>query len=57
MILLQHGEPLAGSDDHVSFCGFQIAGENLQKGRFSGAVCTDEAIAVALGEFDVYILE
>ena len=57
MVLLQHGETLARCDDDVAVCRLELSGENLQKRRLSGAVRTDDTIAVALGKFDVYIFK
>ncbi len=57
VILFQHGETLAGGDDNVALCGLQLAGKNFQKGGFSGSVCSDQTVAVALGKFNVDILK
>ena len=57
MVLLQDGETLARCDDDVAVGRLELSGENLQKRRLSGAVRTDETIAVALGKFDVYIFK
>ena len=57
VVLLQERKTLARGDDDIAVGGLQFTGKNLQEGRLSGTVGSDEAIAVALGEFDIYILE
>ena len=57
MVLLQEGETLAGRHGDFSLGGFQFAGKNLQKSRFTGTVSTDQAVAVAFGEFDINIFK
>ena len=57
MILLQHGETLAGGDGNLSPGGFQVAGQDFQKSRLSRPVGADDTIAVALGKFDVHIFK
>jgi hypothetical protein len=37
--------------------GFQDAAQDLHEGRFAGAVGADQAIAVAVAEFDGDVLE
>ena len=57
MVLLQHGQPLAGRDDHLADRRFDFAGQDFQKGRLAGAVGADQAVAVAGRELDIDILE
>ena len=57
MVLLEHGHARAGLNGYVAGAGLQLTRKNLQEGGLARAVCTDNAIAVALGELDVYILE
>ncbi len=57
LVLAQHRNALAGADGNLPLVGLGLAGENLEKGRFPRAVGADQAIAVAGGELDVYVLE
>ena len=57
MILLQEGETLSRGNDDFAIGGIQLAGQNLQEGRFSRAVGSDETVAVTLGKFDIDIFE
>ena len=57
MILLQEGQALARRDRHEALRRLELAREDLQERRLSGAVRADDAVAVSLGEFDVYVLE
>ena len=54
---LQDGDPLPGADEDLALVRLDLAGEDLQKGRFAGAVGADQAVAVAGGELDVDVLE
>ena len=42
---------------NLSGIGFDFTGQDLQEGGFARAVGTDEAIAIAGGEFDVDVFE
>ena len=44
-------------DDDLAAGGFQITGENPQKGGFSGAISADDAVTVAGEELEVNVLE
>ena len=57
MVLLQDGETLARRDHDVTLGRLEIAGEDLQEGGLSGAVCTDKTITVAFRKFNVYVLK
>ena len=57
LVLVQVGDAFPGPDEDLAFVGVELAGQDLQKGRFAGAVGADQAVAVAGGELDVDILE
>lgn len=57
MVLPQYCDPLADAYRDFSLVRFHFAGENVEKGGFSGAVGADEAVTVAGGEFNIYVLE
>ncbi len=57
MVLLQNGKTLSGRNGDIAVRRFQRAGQNLQKSRFSRAVCANQTIAVSFRKFDVYILK
>ena len=57
LILLQHGHPGLGQDGDLTGGGFQLTGEDLQKGGFTRAVGADDTVAVALDELQVHMGE
>ena len=57
LVLLQDGHALFGRKHHRTACRLQLAGENLDKGGFPGAVGTDDAVAVAGGELKIHPAE
>ena len=57
MILLQEGQALSLRNYYISVRGLQLPGENLQEGGLAGSVRANQAIAVALRELNIYILE
>ena len=57
VILLQEGKTLAGGNCDFAGGRIQLTGENLQKSRFSGAVCADDTVAASLCEFDIDIFK
>ena len=57
LVLAQHGDALAGADGDLPLVRFHLAGQDLQKGRFAGAVGADQAVAVAGGELDIDVFE
>lgn len=57
MILFQNGESLPRGNGDIALGSFQSSIQDFQKSGFTGTVCTDQSIAVAFREFDVYILE
>ena len=57
LVLAQDRHPLPGADGDVALIRLELAGEDLEKGRFSGAVGADEPIAVSRGELDVDVFE
>ena len=57
VILLQHAHPLAGIDNDLSLAGFQLSGEDPQKGGFARPVGADNTVAVAFGKFQVNVFE
>ena len=57
VVLLQDGHPLVGRDDDLAAGGLQVAGEDAEEGGLPRAVGSDDAVAVAGGEFQVHMLE
>ncbi len=57
MILLQNAHALVVRDDDLAGGGLQFPGEDAQEGGLAGAVCADDAVAVAGGELQVHVLE
>src|SRR4029077_17044240 len=57
LILTENGDSLPRSAGNFSLVGIQLTGKNLEKGRLPRPVCSDQPIAVAGGELDIYILE
>ncbi len=55
MVLLEHGDALAGGDDYLAAVGLQLAREDFQKLALARAVGADDAIAVALVKLDIYV--
>ena len=55
LILLEHGHSRLGIDMHAAGARLELTGEDLQECGFSGAVCADDAVAVAWGELQVYL--
>ena len=57
VILLQHRHTLARSNINRSLGRLNITTQKLQKSRFTSTIGTNNAIAVARGKFDGYILK
>ncbi len=57
VVLLEHREAFARRNVDLAVRGLDFARENFKKRRFSRAVRADEAVAVARGEFYVYVAE
>ncbi len=57
VILLQEGQTLARCDGHIAVRRLQLSGKDPQESGFSGAVGTDDAIAVSLGKFYAYVFK
>jgi len=57
LVLVEIGDAQARADEDLAAVGIALAGEDLEKGRFAGAVGPDQAVAVAGGELDVDVLE
>ena len=57
LILPEHGKPLPFRDDNLTGVGADLCGEDLEEGGLTGAVGTDDAVAVAGSELDVDVLE
>ena len=57
MVLLEHAHARLGRDGYRAGGRVEIARQNAQEGGFAGAVRADDAVAVALREFKVYVLE
>ena len=57
VILLQERETLSGCDDNITVGRLQLSGKDLQEGRFTGTVGTDQTVAVAFCKFDIYIFK
>jgi hypothetical protein len=57
LILAQPGHALAGVERDVAGGGLQLAGEDFHERRLAAAVGADQAIAVAVAELDVDVLE
>ena len=51
LVLLEHGQALAGRHFHRAGVGLQLAGQDFQERGFARAVGPDEAVAVARQEF------
>ena len=57
LVLAEHGESFARPLADLAPVRFKLAGQDLQKGGFTGAIGPDQAVTVAGGEFDVDVLE
>ena len=55
LVLLQHARALRLV--HVAGVRLELAGDDLQEGRLAGAVRAGQAVALAFGELDRYLLE
>ena len=56
VVLLQHGEALAGTKLYGTLVGLKVAADGTEKGRLARSVSTNDTINVSGSEFDVYIL-
>ena len=57
MILPQNRHPHGVGDDDLSRGRLEFAAKDTQESRLARAVRADDAVAVAGGKFEVYILE
>ena len=57
LILAQNGKSLVFAERYTTRRGLHFAAQKLEKGRFTCAVCADDTVAVAGGEFDIDILK
>ena len=57
VVLLEHGHARTGFDGNIARRRVQLARQDFQEGGLACAVCADDAVAVALGEFDVDFFE
>ena len=57
LVLPQPGHALAGVERDVAGSRLQLAGEDFHEGGFAAAVGADQAVAVAVAELDVDVLE
>ena len=57
LILFEEGETLSGRNVDRAVCRIELTGQNFKEGRLAGAVRADDAVAVALREFNIYIFE
>ena len=57
VILLEHGDPLGFGDDDLPGGRLQIPAENPQEGGLACTVGADDAVAVAVGEFQIHIFK
>ena len=57
LVLPKDRHALPRAHDDLALVCLDLAGQDLEKGGFSGAVGADQAIAVAGGELDVDVLE
>ena len=57
LILLEDGHARALLDGDIAGGRLQLPGENFQKGGFSGAVCADDAVAVAGQKLQICVFE
>ena len=52
LVLVQLSEPHAGLQHDVARALLEVAAQDLHQRRLAAAVCTDQAIAIAIGELD-----
>lgn len=57
MVLLKDRETFARRDVNFARGGFHFAGQNFQERGFTRSVRSDQTVAVAGREFDIYIFE
>ena len=57
VVLLEHAHARLGRDGYRAGGRVEVARQNAQEGGLAGAVRADDAVAVALREFKVYVLE
>ena len=57
VILFEHAHARLGRDRHRTGRGVEVARQDAQEGGLACAVGADDAVAVALGKFQVHILE
>ena len=57
LILREDGHTLVLAQGHLALVGLDLAREHLQKGGLARAVGADDAVAVAVREFEVDVLE
>ena len=55
LVLLQNRHADVGQDRDLAGGGLQVSGQDLQKGGLAGAVCADDAVAVAPGELEIHM--
>ena len=55
LVLLQYRHAHVGQDGHGAAGGFQVPGQDLQKGGLASPVGADDAVAVAPGELQVHV--
>ena len=56
VVLLQHAHPVIRTDGHTAAGGLDHAGDDFQQGGLTGAVGTDDTVAVARHKIQVHIL-
>ena len=57
MVLFEYAEALLLGHYYLTRSGFELAAEHTEEGRLSCAVCADNAVAVAVCEFKIYIFK
>ena len=57
LVLFQEGQSLSLGNGNSAVGGIQLSAEDLKESGLSGAVGTDDAVAVSFGEFDVDIFK
>jgi hypothetical protein len=57
VVLPKDRHAFAGLNGNVTSGGIQVTGEDLQESRLTGTVCTNDAIAVAVDEFEVHLVK
>src|SRR5690606_15926747 len=53
VVLFEYCHTLTRSDFQWSFAVNHLAGNNFQESRFAGAICTDDAVAIALCKLNI----